>query len=277
MKAWKKAMALALAVLLCLSFAACGGGDNGEDASGGTYVILDESLAAEQYGIGFRKGDVLCDQVNAALQVMAADGTLAEISDKWFGTDITTVTPDENALDGMDIQPRTFILGLDDSFPPMGFRDTETNEIVGFDIDVATAMCEMLDWELQVQPIDWASNTMELNAGNVDCLWNGMTLTEERLEAMSCSIPYMENEQVLVVMSDSGIQSKADLAGKTLALQAGSSAEEALESDTEFMNSLGSINRFEDNMLALMDLEQGSSDAVLVDSIVANYYIASNQ
>lgn len=213
---------------------------------------------------------MLCDQVNAALQVMAADGTLAEISDKWFGTDITTVTPDENALDGMDIQPRTFILGLDDSFPPMGFRDTETNEIVVFDIDVATAMCEMLDWELQVQPIDWASNTMELNAGNVDCLWNGMTLTEERLEAMSCSIPYMENEQVLVVMSDSGIQSKADLAGKTLALQAGSSAEEALESDTEFMNSLGSINRFEDNMLALMDLEQGSSDTVLVDSIVAN-------
>ena len=100
-----------------------------------------------------------------------------------------------------------------------------------------------------------------------------MTLTPERLEAMTCSDPYMKNEQVIVVRADSEYTSLESLAGKSLALQTGSSAENALEAATDFKASLGQVNSFKDNLTCFMDLEQGSSDAVLVDSIVAGWYI----
>ncbi len=290
MKKSMKWLALVLAVMLFAGLMACGTQDVTEstnpsdtvsesaspspdaNATSAKFRVLEGSLAEEEYGIGFRKGDELCDIVNAALKVLAADGTLANISNQWFGEDITTVEADANALDGMDIEAREFIMGLDDAFPPMGYRDSN-NEIVGFDIDVAKAVCEKLGWTLKLQPIDWDANEMELNAGNVDCLWNGMTLTDARKESMSCSIPYMKNEQVIVVMGDSTYQTKEDLAGKSLALQTGSSAEEALASAADFKASLGNVNTFKDNMTCFMDLEQGSSDAVLVDSIVADWYI----
>lgn len=276
MRQVKKMLAFLLALCMLVTLCACSGdtqaAGNGEE----TYTILPDVLAVEQYGIGFRKGDELCDIVNATLKVLKADGTLAEISNKWFGEDILTIEGDAAALDGFTIEPRDFIMGLDDSFPPMGYRDSENN-IVGFDIDLATAVCEKLGWTLVVQPIDWNAKEMELNSGNIDCIWNGMTLTDERLESMSCSDPYMSNNQIVVVMASSGITSLDDLAGKKLVLQTGSSAEEALESNTEFKNSLGEVNTMDTNLNCFMDLEQGSSDAVLVDSIVADWYITTGQ
>lgn len=184
------------------------------------------------------------------------------------GSGGTATSPSPSA----EAKRTSLILGLDDSFPPMGYQ--ENGEIVGFDIDVAKALCELKGWELKLQPITWSANEMELNSGNVDCLWNGMTLTEARKETMSCSDPYMNNNQVVVVMKDSPYQSLADLKGKKLALQTGSSAEEALKNNPEFKAGLGAVNTFDDNMMALMDMESGASDAVLMDEIVANYYIA---
>ncbi|MDR2359890.1 MAG: amino acid ABC transporter substrate-binding protein [Oscillospiraceae bacterium] len=169
----------------------------------------------------------------------------------------------------------SLILGLDASFPPMGYTD-EGGEIIGFDIDVAKAVCEKLGWELILQPIDWDAKELELNSGSIDCIWNGMTKTDERDAAMSLSVPYLNNEQVVVVKADSGITTLAELAGKSLILQAGSSAEDALNGADEFRASLGSVNTIGDNMLAFMDVEQGTSDAILLDSIVANWYITQN-
>lgn len=165
----------------------------------------------------------------------------------------------------------TLVLGLDDTFPPMGFRD-ENNEIVGFDIDLARAVCERLGVELVCQPIDWASKELELSSGNVDCLWNGLSITEKRLEAMSMTEAYLNNKMVLVV-KDKAIQTKADLAGKKLGLQAGSYAEEMLAANAEFKDSLGEVLTFEENLTALMDLNNGNLDAVLVDLVVATYQI----
>ena len=169
------------------------------------------------------------------------------------------------------------ILGLDDSFPPMGFKD-ENGNIVGFDIDVAEAVCEILGVELVLQPIDWNSKEMELNTGNIDCIWNGMSVSPERAEAMSLSIPYMDNHMALVVLPDSGIESVADMAGKTLAVQTGSTAEEALEAPegAELKAAVASVNGFADNLTALLDLETGASDAVLIDDVVANYLITTS-
>lgn len=169
------------------------------------------------------------------------------------------------------------VLGLDDSFPPMGFRD-DNNEIVGFDIDVATAVCEKLGVELVTQPVDWESKEIELNAKNIDCIWNGLSVSPEREANMNMSIPYMENHMALVVRPDESIQSIDDMQGKVLALQSGSTAEEALDSQdgTALKDMVVNVNGFDDNLTALMDLDTRASDAVLMDDVVANYLIAQN-
>jgi len=169
-----------------------------------------------------------------------------------------------------------FVLGLDDAFPPMGFRD-ENNNITGFDIDVATEVAKRMGVELKCQPIDWSSNVLELNSGNIDCIWNGLTITADRQKQMTFSNAYMKNRQVVVVRGDSGITTLADLAGKTLCLQAESSAADALASKPDFKNSLGKVVELDDNVAAFMELEGKTSDAVLMDEIVADYYITQNK
>jgi polar amino acid transport system substrate-binding protein len=170
----------------------------------------------------------------------------------------------------------TFVLGLDDSFPPMGFRDDNDN-IVGFDIDLASAVCEKLGVELELQPIEWDAKEQELSTKNIDCIWNGLSVTPDREENLTLSESYMTNNISLVVVKDSPIASMADMASKRLAVQSGSSAEETLNADEnkDFKDSLGQVNPFGDYATALMDLETGNSDAVLMDSIVADYMITS--
>lgn len=165
-----------------------------------------------------------------------------------------------------------FILGLDESFPPMGFRD-ENGEIVGFDVDVAKEVCSRLGIELKLQPISWDVKEQELDTGKIDCIWNGFTITEERKEAVLFTSPYMNNQQIIVVMEDSEFTALEDLAGKKLGLQSGSSAADALDGAEEFKANLSDVAEFDDNMTALMDLEKGGVDAVLMDEIVARYYI----
>lgn len=165
-----------------------------------------------------------------------------------------------------------FVLGLDDSFPPMGFRD-ENGEIVGFDIDLAKEVCSRLKIKLVLQPINWSAKEQELNTKNIDCIWNGLTITPEREEVILFTKPYMKNRQVLVVRADSDYAALADFTGKKLGIQAGSSANDALDNAAEFKASLGEVVAFDDNMTALMDLEQGGIDVVLMDEIVARFYI----
>jgi polar amino acid transport system substrate-binding protein len=177
----------------------------------------------------------------------------------------------DNSL--LDVQEKgVFVLGLDDSFPPLGFRD-ESNNIVGYDIDLATEACNRLGLKLTCQPIDWAAKEQELNTGKIDCIWNGFTMTPEREEALCFSKPYLDNAQVVIVKTASGYKTLADLAGKKVGLQAGSSAADALESSAEFKKSLKSVVEFKDNLTAFMDLEIGGVDAVIMDMVVGNYSI----
>ena len=168
----------------------------------------------------------------------------------------------------------TLILGLDDQFPPMGFRDDNDN-IVGFDVDLATAVSEKLGVELVLQPIEWEAKETELNTKNIDCIWNGFSITEERLEQLTMTEAYLENSIAFVIRNDSDIASLADMAGKNIAIQAGSAAEETLDdpSNQAFKESLGQVNGFGDYVTALMDLETKNSEAVLMDSVVAKYMI----
>ena len=175
-----------------------------------------------------------------------------------------------------DIQANgKLVLGLDDSFPPMGFED-ENGEIVGFDIDLAKEVCKRLGVELVTQPIDWNSKEVELDSKNIDCIWNGLSITPEREEALSLSQPYMNNSQAIVVRSDSDIETKADLEGKVVGIQAGSSAMDAVDAEPEVRDTFGELVDMKDNVLALSELKNGTVDAVVADSVLIQYYTSQD-
>jgi polar amino acid transport system substrate-binding protein len=142
------------------------------------------------------------------------------------------------------------VVGLDDNFPPMGFRD-EKNELVGFDIDMAKEAAKRLG-----------------------ALWNGLTITEERKQNIAFTAPYMENHQIIVVPANSPIKTKADLAGKVVGAQEGSSAVDAIKKEEAVFKSFKELKTFGDNVTALMDLTTGRLEAVVVDEVVGRYYVA---
>lgn len=168
-----------------------------------------------------------------------------------------------------------FVLGLDADFAPMGFTD-ESGEIVGFDIDLAKAAAEKMGIEVKAQPINWDTKSMELSNGNIDVIWNGFSISEERKKEVLFTDPYLTTGQVIVVPADSDIEKKADLAGKTVALQDGSTSEQALMADTETYNAIGeeNISRFKENTLVLMELQSGRADAAVIDEVYVRYYLA---
>lgn len=167
------------------------------------------------------------------------------------------------------------VVGVDDTFAPMGFKD-ESGEIVGLDVDLAKAMGEKLGKKIEFQTIDWSMKETELNAGNIDFIWNGYTITEERKAQVAFGTPYLKNKQIIITLADSHIQSKADLKDKTVAAQTGSSAVDAIESEPDVLASFkdGKPVTYESNNDVLMDLEAGRVDAAVADEVIVRYYIS---
>ncbi|KTD85095.1 amino acid ABC transporter substrate-binding protein [Paenibacillus etheri] len=164
------------------------------------------------------------------------------------------------------------VIGIDDKFAPMGFRD-ENNEIVGFDIDYARAAAEKMGEEITFQPIDWSAKESELNSGRIDMIWNGYTITDERKEKVLFTKPYLENSQVVVVLADSSISELKDLDGKEVGLQSLSSAADALNANP-IKDQIANLSEFPDNVLALTDLKTKRLDGVVIDEVVARYYMS---
>ena len=168
--------------------------------------------------------------------------------------------------------PTKIVIGLDDNFPPMGFRN-EKNELVGFDISMAQEATRRMGIEAEFKPIDWSAKEAELNGKRVDMLWNGLTITEERKKNIAFTSPYMENHQIIVVPKSSTIKTKAELAAKVIGIQDGSSAIDAVQRDP-IAASFKELKKFGDNVTALMDLSTGRLDAVVLDEVVGRYYTA---
>ncbi len=165
----------------------------------------------------------------------------------------------------------SFTVGFDKNFPPMGFVGND-GEFTGFDLDLAAEVARRLDMNLVLQPIAWDSKDMELSSKNVDCIWNGFTMNG-REDGYTWTEPYMENYQVFVVRADSDIKTLDNLAGKSVIVQADSSAEAALKDRPDLMDSFKELLKTGDYNTALMDLETGAVDAVAMDEIVARYQI----
>ncbi|HHX54460.1 MAG TPA: transporter substrate-binding domain-containing protein [Clostridiales bacterium] len=277
MKKFKLICVLLAAVMLTAAAVSCG-------SSGKKYVVLEENFGSEQYGIGFRRDDnALTLAVQEAIDAMIADGTAAKISTDWFGED--KVLKDQQFPRAIEntgddslqkiLDKGEIILGLDVGFKPMGFYDDAGN-IVGFDIDLAKEVASRLGVALKLQPIDWNSKEMELSAGNIDMIWNGMSITPERAENMNISKPYLNNRMVIIAAADSGIAAKADLSGKKVAVQAGSSALDCINAEPDIAATF-TISEYPDNPTAFLDLKAGRVDALVVDEVVGLNLISEDK
>ncbi len=170
-----------------------------------------------------------------------------------------------------------FIVGFDQSYPPYGFKDTETGEFTGFDLDLAKEVCKRNGWTFQAEPIDWDAKDALINQGNITCIWNGFTY-EGRENDYSFTDMYMLNAQVIVVKADSDINSLADLAGKTVMTQVDSAALEVLDGDEKSLQDTfagGKVETIGDYNNAFMQLESGMVDAVACDLSIAQYQMAA--
>jgi len=172
-------------------------------------------------------------------------------------------------------EDKMLIIGIDDKFAPMGFRD-DKNEIVGFDIDLAKAAAEKMGEKVKFQPIDWSTKEAELSSGRIDLIWNGYTITDERKKKVLFTKPYLKNAQVVVTMADSKLTKLDDLTGKVVGLQTLSSAADALEA-APIKAKIKTVTEFADNVQALSDLKSGRLDAVVIDEVVINYYMAKEK
>lgn len=213
----------------------------------------------------------------------AASAAKSEAPAETAAVEETTAAPAENndasAAETATGEGRTFTVGFDAEYPPYGYKD-ESGEYTGFDLELAQEVCDRNGWTLVKQPIDWDSKDMELSTGAIDCIWNGFTMTG-REDDYTFSVPYVDNSIVFVVMNDSDIKSKEDLAGKVVVTQADSSALTALTSEEDndenlaLAASFADLQQVADYNTAFMNLESGAVDAIAVDIGVAQYQLAS--
>ena len=183
-------------------------------------------------------------------------------------------TDGSNASDASGATGGKFVVGFDAEFPPMGFMDDSGN-YVGFDLDLAQEVAKRLGKEYVAQPISWDSKDQELASGNIDCIWNGFTISG-REDQYTWTSAYMENDQVVVVKNGSDIKSLADLAGKKVVVQKDSSGLAAIEENAALKDSFAELVQVDTYLNAMMELESGSVDAIVMDEIVARYEIQTS-
>ena len=200
-----------------------------------------------------------------------AETTAAETA---ADTDTDTKAPETEASEA-GAAGGTFTVGFDQEYPPMGYVGDDV-EYTGFDLEVAEEVAKRLGMEFVPQPVDWAAKDMELESGNIDCIWNGFTMTG-REDDYTWTEAYMANQQVFVVTAESGIKTLADLAGKVVEVQAESSAEAALKDDPNLTGTFGTLQSTPDYNTAFMDLQMGAVDAIAMDEVVARFQIEQRQ
>lgn len=165
-----------------------------------------------------------------------------------------------------------FIVGLDATFAPMGYRD-ENGEIVGFDVDLAREVAKRMGVEVQFKSCEWDAIIFDLRSKNIDMVWNGMTITPAREKQVAFTKSYLSNNQIIFVRKGEEKATVKDLAGKVVGVQMGSSGSQSVE-DNPIKNEIKELKKYATNVEALMDLEAGRLDAVVMDEVSGKYYNA---
>lgn len=213
---------------------------------------------------------IACAAMAAMMLFAVGCGSSSSSSDSKSGTSSST-GGDDNSLKKVQDAGK-LVLGLDATFKPMGYTD-ENDKIVGFDIDLAEEVCKRIGVKLETYNVNWDTKEQDLNAGTIDCIWNGLSVSDERKKQMLMSEPYMNNSMVFMVKKDSGVKSKDDLKGKKIAVQNGSTAQEILK-DSD-IGKESTMTELATNAEGMQQLDLKMVDAVFLDSVVANYEITS--
>ena len=173
---------------------------------------------------------------------------------------------------------KTFIMGIDPEYPPFSYIDDEGN-YSGFDVEICRAACEKLGWNFEVFGVNWDEKLVQLDANECDCIWSGMTILDSMKEqGYVLSAPYYDSTQVLLVKEGSGYASSADLAGKVVAVQLGTSGESLLNGDlSDLAASFENVITCDSFLKCFTELDGGAVDAVFVDLPVATSYAAENE
>lgn len=260
-----KALALVLSLILLLSASGCGAGNDKYRAVG--------TLAEQKFCVGFRLDDKSGQAVIAALKVLEANGTVSDLSMEWFGEDVSLLKGDEQALEALTEKPkkRTFIIGYDAGRLPFSGTDA-SGKATGFDVSLAQAVCDELNWTAKFLPIDVSQAVVELNSGNVDCVWGGFVYDEGN-QKINQSPVYMENTIVLCALKSSSIRRIGSLKGKTLMLSENAYYNAVLENNAALSTKPGFFVRVPNGTQACFEaLNSDKCDAIITDLAALDYY-----
>ncbi len=262
----KRILCILLALALCFCLCGCGGSSREVE----TVTVLVE----QDYSLAFRTGDPSAFYVVAAIEALNAEGTVDELSVKWFGTRLVSFGDDGEALGKLEpAQPRSFIIGVDTNSFPMAY--ITNGQYWGFDLELASAVCERLGWELKIQPIEKENVYIELSSGNIDCAWGGIVLDPQQVAdgLIAQYGPYIHNDIVIAKRGDSFIENKYMLANKALAMCSTQEAMDALQTDPGIVDRLGQISRLAGGTTECFQyLYQGRRDVILTDSTAIYYF-----
>lgn len=264
----KKCKILCLAALLALSLALSGCGDRGYRVK--TVVTLVE----QEYSLAFRNDDPLRYYVVAAIEELNAEGRVDELSRKWFGKNAIDFGKKADALSELlPPEPHTLLLGVDANSFPMAYM--QGGYYWGYDVELATLVCEKLGWEMQIIPIEKENVYVELYSGNIDVAWGGVALDSKELEAHKYTQygPYIDNDIIILSRDGSRISGSGSLKGKNVAMPTTPEAMAAIETQPKLMEKLGQITRLPGGTTeCFAALYAGDCDAVLTDSTAMLYY-----
>ena len=262
----KKLICLLLALVLCLALTGCG------KISYGVNPVM--TLTEQEYSMAFRNGDSLYYYVVGAIEELNADGTLPELARKWLGSNMVNFGKNADALSEYQApEPREFIIGVDEnSFP---FAYGENGNYWGFDVELATKVCQKLGWTLKVQVVEKEKVYIELYSGNIDCAWGGLALPQKEIENGSYTIygPYVKNDIVIASRDGSNIWNTLQLSGRKMAMPTTQEALDALQNAGKVANRLGQITRLAGGTTECFSyLYSGKCDLILTDSTAIAYY-----
>ncbi len=264
-------MILTLAIL-CTSFASCSKAGSYEDL-----MILDLGLEREYFGIAFRSGSDLTRMVEDITVELLNDGTITNLSTKYEVGAVgkEDYTPKADSCEGSGDYDYVkskgkLVIGITD-YKPMDYKD-ENGNWIGFDADYARAVCAKLGVEAEFKEIEWDYKLIALEAKDIDCIWNGMTITDAIEEAADCTAPYMYNTQVAVIKKADAEKYKAlaDLYGVNIAAEAGSAGEKVILADSGLKDGYKGVTAQTD---ALLEVLSGASAAAIVDLTLAKALI----
>ena len=264
----KKLVLILLVASLLLTMAACGG-------NGGSYGVKTlQTLVEQEYFLAFRNDDPIYFYVTAAIETLAAEGRVHELTAKWLGEQIIDFNENAEALSQLaPPPPQDFIIGIDVNSFPMAY--ISNGEYWGYDVELALAVCAKLGWNLKMQPIEKENVYIELSSGNIDCAWGGIAISREEIEKGQFTPygPYVKNDIVIATRTGSSVWNSMRLNGKNMAMCSTPEALAALNTDEKLAHRLGQITRLAGGTTECFEhLYSGKCDTVLTDSTALYYF-----